>query len=75
MGDEMDRVQGINEDFQKFALDQNQRSREPDIYTGINCIDCGEEIPEARRKASPGCRRCIGCQQEFESITKHWRTL
>jgi len=26
----------------------------------------GEEIPEDRRKAWPGCGRCIQCQQEAE---------
>lgn len=30
------------------------------------CIDCGENIPEKRRKAVPGCVRCIGCQKDFE---------
>ena len=33
----------------------------------ITCEDCGEVIPEKRRKAVPGCLRCIGCQREFES--------
>ena len=31
-----------------------------------HCIDCGSEIPEGRRKASPSARRCIGCQEDFE---------
>jgi phage/conjugal plasmid C-4 type zinc finger TraR family protein len=26
------------------------------------CEDCGEQIPEARRKALPGSRTCIDCQ-------------
>jgi phage/conjugal plasmid C-4 type zinc finger TraR family protein len=26
------------------------------------CEDCGEEIPEARRKALPGTRTCVSCQ-------------
>ena len=28
----------------------------------LNCEDCGEEIPEARRKVVMGCRMCIECQ-------------
>ncbi len=71
MGDEMDRAQGINEDFQAFALDQNLRNREPAIYTGTNCVDCGEEIPEERRKAKPGCRRCLDCQ----NLHENWSAL
>jgi phage/conjugal plasmid C-4 type zinc finger TraR family protein len=27
-----------------------------------HCIECGEEIPEARRKALPGVKTCIECQ-------------
>lgn len=34
------------------------------------CEDCDEEIPEERRRAVPGCRRCLECQAEFE---KGWR--
>jgi phage/conjugal plasmid C-4 type zinc finger TraR family protein len=30
------------------------------------CIDCDKPIPEARRRAVPGCTRCINCQTEFE---------
>ena len=30
------------------------------------CEECGEPIPEARRKAVPGVRRCIQCQQEAD---------
>ncbi len=27
-----------------------------------HCAECGEGIPEARRRAVPGVRTCIGCQ-------------
>ena len=30
------------------------------------CEECGEAIPEARRKALPGVRLCISCQEEHE---------
>ncbi len=26
------------------------------------CVDCGEDIPEARRRAVAACQRCIDCQ-------------
>ena len=32
------------------------------------CEDCGEEIPEARRRAVPGVRRCIACQREADKV-------
>jgi len=28
----------------------------------VDCVDCGEKIPAARRRAAPGCMRCIYCQ-------------
>ena len=31
------------------------------------CGECGEPIPEARRKALPGVRRCLACQVEFDA--------
>ena len=38
------------------------------IYTGesaINCEECGEPIPENRRKAI-ACKYCLSCQTEME---------
>lgn len=36
------------------------------------CLDCGEDIPEARRQAAiklnHKCDRCIICQQKFELL-------
>jgi phage/conjugal plasmid C-4 type zinc finger TraR family protein len=31
-----------------------------------HCEDCGDEIPEARRRAVPGVRRCMACQSEVD---------
>jgi phage/conjugal plasmid C-4 type zinc finger TraR family protein len=30
------------------------------------CEECGAEIPEARRKAIPGVRLCVPCQEEHD---------
>jgi phage/conjugal plasmid C-4 type zinc finger TraR family protein len=40
------------------------RSRLPQGESLTDCEDCGEPIPEARRKALPGVRLCIACQEE-----------
>lgn len=42
-------------------------------YQGVSaaaCDDCGEDIPEARRLAVPGCRLCVECQglQEVKRV-------
>ncbi len=26
------------------------------------CVECGDEIPDARRRALPGVRTCVACQ-------------
>ncbi|HEY3353806.1 MAG TPA: DksA/TraR family C4-type zinc finger protein [Polyangia bacterium] len=31
------------------------------------CEDCGEAIPEARRRAVAGVRRCVACQAEADA--------
>ncbi|MDQ0454702.1 TraR/DksA C4-type zinc finger protein [Rhizobium paknamense] len=30
------------------------------------CVDCGQQIPLARRRAYPAASRCINCQTEIE---------
>lgn len=32
-----------------------------------HCEDCGEPIPEARRRALSGVRRCVACQAEADA--------
>ena len=32
------------------------------------CLECGEKIPEARRRALPGARTCVPCQSERDEI-------
>jgi len=43
------------------------RSRLPRGESLTHCEDCGEEIPEARRLAVPGVRRCVACQSEADA--------
>jgi phage/conjugal plasmid C-4 type zinc finger TraR family protein len=42
------------------------RSRLPDGEGLTHCEQCEAAIPEARRKAIPGVRLCIGCQSDLE---------
>jgi len=43
------------------------RRRLPKGESLERCEDCGEEIPEARRLAVPGVRRCVACQSEVDA--------
>jgi phage/conjugal plasmid C-4 type zinc finger TraR family protein len=38
------------------------RARLPSGDSETHCVECGEEIPLARRRAMPGVRTCIACQ-------------
>lgn len=43
------------------------------LPTGISledCEDCGESIPEERRVALQGCKRCVYCQTVAERFKK-----
>jgi phage/conjugal plasmid C-4 type zinc finger TraR family protein len=34
-----------------------------------HCVECGEEVPEARRRALPGARTCVSCQSARDART------
>jgi phage/conjugal plasmid C-4 type zinc finger TraR family protein len=38
-----------------------------------DCIDCGDPIPEDRRKALPSATRCVGCQEIEDRRETHMR--
>lgn len=42
------------------------RSRLPQGESLAHCQECGEKIPEGRRKAVPGVRLCVSCQTDLE---------
>ena len=54
-------IEATVEDAVKLA-----RSRLPEGESFIKCEECEIEIPFARRKAIPGVRLCIQCQEELE---------
>lgn len=62
--DEADLGKESEEFHDRLALQVHQQKRA--VMINRYCEDCGEEIPEARRRAVPGCARCVRCQTEFE---------
>lgn len=46
------------------------RSNMPQGASRKTCEECGEPIPQARRKAVPGVRLCIACQSELDDQQK-----
>jgi phage/conjugal plasmid C-4 type zinc finger TraR family protein len=48
------------------ALAEHARARDTAGPTAYVCVDCGDDIPAARRAALPSCRRCVDCQERHE---------
>ena len=61
-GDEDD----VHEQIETTIDDAVQRARRnlPAGESLSHCAECGAAIPEARRRALPGVRLCVGCQAE-----------
>lgn len=38
------------------------RARLPSGEGSTHCVECGDEIPEGRRRALPGASTCVHCQ-------------
>ena len=64
--DEADYAQQNEAQLIKMGIDMHRKILNMPANETIECIDCDEVIPAARRKAMPGCIRCIGCQTLFE---------
>jgi phage/conjugal plasmid C-4 type zinc finger TraR family protein len=43
------------------------RARMPVGESETHCVECGDAIPEGRRKALPGVRTCVTCQSARDS--------
>lgn len=54
-------VQDQIDDTVKDAV-QFARARMPSGKSETHCDECGDEIPQARRRALPGATTCVPCQ-------------
>lgn len=72
MSDFADRAQPSEEHFKSDSVAAIQfKQREQERAGSLShCADCGNEIPEARRLAVKGVRRCIDCQLDAEFYEK-----
>ncbi len=54
--------------FQQMALANHRAvcSQNRSLESQAECLECGDEIPQARREAVKGCLYCISCQVEKE---------
>lgn len=68
MPDDMDFCQQINQELIDDALANHRRKTFTVNASLATCCVCGDDIPEARQQAVPGCCKCIVCQTEYESM-------
>lgn len=67
MGDEADQAQDYQARHNAEAVAQALRvAQRPSADNVTQCVECGDSIPRARRKALPGVRRCTECQRDYE---------
>ena len=50
---------------------QSARARLPHGASALECIECGENIPQGRREALPGVATCISCQSGRDTRVIH----
>ena len=50
----------------KGATPASFRQRDPKPWGQTHCMECGDEIPQARRRALSGVRTCIICQSAYD---------
>lgn len=67
---EMAQLHSIHLHLNAIGKVQEQLAAQRKFESLEECADCGEDIPEARRKAIPGVMLCVYCQQIEERRQK-----
>ncbi|EAT3324071.1 TraR/DksA family transcriptional regulator [Salmonella enterica] len=64
----IDQASAIEEMMRDHAIQAHRLNHS--AVSATHCEECYEELPEARRKAYPGCTMCVECQSEMEFQNK-----
>ncbi|SAE77215.1 phage/conjugal plasmid C-4 type zinc finger protein%2C TraR family [Enterobacter cloacae] len=60
----IDQASALETMMREHAIQAHRINR--DAVSATHCAECGDELPEARRKAYPGCTMCVSCQSNME---------
>ena len=63
---EMGQLHAIHNNMNAVAAVRRQLERQAAEPSAEECEECGDEIPEARRLAVPGCKLCVFCKEKQE---------
>lgn len=70
--DEADRASRLTEIENEVSVAKIRKELQvPVNETGL-CCDCGIDIEPRRLEAYPTAKRCLGCQQEYELVSKRY---
>lgn len=64
MADIIDNASTLEDLHREAALSMHRLNHS--AASATHCEECDEELPEARRKAYPGCTMCVDCQADAE---------
>lgn len=64
----IDQASALEEMMRENAIQAHRLNR--NAVSAEHCAECGEDIPEPRRAAVPGCQTCASCQEEIELRNK-----
>lgn len=64
--DQFDRAQELDALYLSQALQMHKKRMAAVGDTLTHCLECGDEIPAARRAILPGCTHCLGCAAKLE---------
>jgi len=68
-GEIIDQASALEDMYRDHAIQAHRLNR--GAVSATHCEECDDELPEARRKANPGCTMCVECQLEKEKRRKH----
>ncbi|ASD67706.1 MULTISPECIES: TraR/DksA C4-type zinc finger protein [Pseudoalteromonas] len=71
--DVVDQAQRLAEQDLERALNKNKANFVGQDVDFNHCLECGIEIPKARRDAIHSCKHCVDCQELLERQAKHYR--
>lgn len=70
MVDDADISSEVEEIARRISLEAALKRQKPGVESLTECEQCGETIPEPRRRAVSGCRLCIDCARKAENVTQ-----
>lgn len=63
---EMGQLHAIHNNLNAVAGVRRKLEEQAAKPSAEECEECGDDIPEARRKAVPGVQLCVFCQEKHE---------